>query len=215
MSSGHLTTSIKQGDAVYGPGVYGTELPPSTPFYKVLTNNYGLDGGVTGNGKDKKDRADYVFAFEVDLNADTVQVVNDTERSVVTFGGGEEMSLAEDVAKLEEADERLEEILEEEWRLRKLFFDERWPFEGSYELEFWYMDQLNFEKYLGSRYFLEACQTWECSIAGLTVISRTERERVSPKGQLCLDQIPGLVGFDKVVVAAQAPLREGACRLRW
>ena len=207
MSSGHLTTSIKQGDAVYGPGVYGTELPPSTPFYKVLTNNYEMDGGVTRTGKDKQDRADYVFAFEVDLNgtlATPVNIITDTERrSVLTLGGGDNVSLGEavahgraaDVAKLEEADERLEEIRKEDRGLQHLFFREVLPFEGSYKLEFWYMDQLNFEKYVGSMY----------SSAGVAMINRTKGERVSPKGQLCLDEIPGLVGLDKVVVRQRRP----------
>ena len=162
VKSGAIRPSdIKQGDASYGPGVYGTKLPPSTPIFRVLTNNYDADGGVTGRGEDVMDRADYVIGFDVS-DDDIVKVIDDSEtRSVVVYGGGRAVSLREavaygraaDVAKLEEADKRLEEMLKEDDDLRYLLVGEDLPLEGSYELEFWYMDQLNYAKFMAGCIF--------------------------------------------------------------
>ena len=99
-------------------------------FWDILKNDCDGDGGIKGRGVDKTDRASYVLAIDVADDA-IVKVINDTGmRSVVIYGGGGEVSLAEavfhgraeDVAKLEEADERLEAIRKEEWTFRKLFF---------------------------------------------------------------------------------------------
>ena len=199
-------SDIKQGDASYGPGVYGTKLPPSSPFWDILKNNYDGDGGIIGRGEDKSDRAEYVFQFDVS-DDDIVKVIDDSEtRSVVVYGGGRAVSLREavaygraaDVAKLEEADKRLEEMLKEDDDLRYLLFGEDLPFEGSYELEFWYMDQLNYAKFMAGCNFLH----------GLTILNSPRIQRVGPDG-LCLDEILGLVGFDKVVVRQWRPRSGG------
>lgn len=115
------------------PGVYGTKLPPSTPIFRVLTNNYDADGGVTGRGEDVMDRADYVIGFDVS-DDDIVKVINDVEtRFVVIYGGGGEVSLGEavahgraaEVAKLEEADERLKAMGEDVYCDFESFINEK------------------------------------------------------------------------------------------
>lgn len=117
----HIKPSdIKQGDASYGSGVYGTELDPSTPPYTVLHNNYDRDGGINGRGKSKMDRADFVFAFDLPESS-VVFVDTNASRSVLCFGGGEAVSLY-DVTHYGPADDiALEEKRELEFPfLRKL-----------------------------------------------------------------------------------------------
>eukprot|EP00438_Fugacium_kawagutii_P033846 Skav226813 [mRNA] locus=scaffold6234:12963:14078:- [translate_table: standard] len=93
MKSGHIRPSeIKQGDATYGTAVYATELPPSTPFFTVLQNNYAADGGIIRRGKDLRFRAEYVFAFR--LPRESVKFIETKgDRSVLCIGGGEKILL--------------------------------------------------------------------------------------------------------------------------
>ena len=95
LKCGHIRPSdISLGDASYGSHVYATELDPSMPFYEILRNNYDMDGGIRGRAEDKKDRADYVFAF--DLPEDSVaHFDSEGERSVLGIGNGENLSIEE------------------------------------------------------------------------------------------------------------------------
>ncbi|CAE7593166.1 unnamed protein product [Symbiodinium natans] len=144
-----------QGDAYYGPGVYANRLPPVTPIYKVLDNNYDMDGGVQHRGTDKMDRADFVVCFEVDLyNDDSIIVINDTAgRSVLTIGGGQNVSLstavdhgpAQDVANREEARQKFCAMRAEDGLLDMIWG--RLVLNTSRcSLGFWHMDKLNYQE---------------------------------------------------------------------
>ena len=161
VKSGVLRVSqIKQGDANYGDYyLYVTELPPSTPFYKVLTNNYYADGGVTGRGKNMKDRADYVIAFDVDLHRspDFLRLVNTTPgRLVGLLGDGQNVSLqraclhgsAEDVKRLEEEEESFLKKLEGDTALRFAFHCGGYRAESStwLYLEVNHMDEVDYQR---------------------------------------------------------------------
>ena len=147
--SGHIKPSdIKQGDAFYGSGVYGTQLDPSTPVYTILHNNYDRDGGINGRGKDKMDRADYVIAL--DLDESSVEIVDTNgSRSVLCFGGGEAVPLgeatfhgpADDVALEVEREQRFQEFLSQDSILAKA-----WQlYDNDVKLVFVYMDSVNYQ----------------------------------------------------------------------
>lgn len=153
--SGAIRPSVvKHGDALYGEGVYCTSLPPRTPFYEVLMNNYDQDGGVVGNrGADKKDRAAYVFRMWVDPNSDYVTViVNNTQRSVLMIGGGQNVSLAkdgvhglaQDVADRDNATAQFQEWLRQNKPLASLYSYWR---STPHTLQFWHMDEKNYVEF--------------------------------------------------------------------
>ena len=93
LESGCIQPSdIRQGDASYGSSVYATELDPSVPFYAILHNNYDMDGGIQGRGEARMDRADYVFAFDLDISS--VEFIDNAgRRSVLCIGGGDKMKV--------------------------------------------------------------------------------------------------------------------------
>ena len=91
LESGCIRPSdIMQGDASYGSSVYATELDPSKPFWTILQNNYDMDGGIQGRGESRKDRADYVFAFDLD-NSSVEFIDNEGRRSIACIGDGREV----------------------------------------------------------------------------------------------------------------------------
>ena len=96
LKSGHIRPSdIMQADASYGSSVYATELDPSTPFWTILQNNYDMDGGIQSRGESRKDRADYVFAF--DMPNSSLKFIdnedNEGRRSVLCIGGGDKVAV--------------------------------------------------------------------------------------------------------------------------
>ena len=76
----------------YGSRVHRTELDPSKPFWTILQDLYGMDGGIQDRGESRKDTADYVFAF--DLYNDSVEFIdNESGRSVLCIGGGHKVKV--------------------------------------------------------------------------------------------------------------------------
>lgn len=148
VGSGHIKPSdIKQGDAFYGSGVYGTQLGPSTKFWTILQNNYDMDGGINGSGKDKKDRADYVFVLDLPESS-VVFVDTNRSRSVLHFGGGEAVPLgevtyhgpADNVAEFQKFLSQ-DSILAKAWPLYKRYGED-------VKYVFVYMDSVNYQRKL-------------------------------------------------------------------
>ena len=93
LESGYIRPSnIMQGDASYGSRVYATVLDPSKPFWTILQNNYDMDGGWEARGASRKDRADYVVAFDLD-NSSVEFIDNEGRRSIACIGGGDKMKV--------------------------------------------------------------------------------------------------------------------------
>ena len=187
VGSGHIKPSdIKQGDAFYGSGIYGTQLDPSTPVYTILHNNYDMDGGINGRGKSKMDRADFVIAFDLPESS-VVFVDTNGSRSVLCFGGGKAVPVwkathhgpADDIALEVKRELEFQECLSQDSILAKAWQIYRLC---DVKLVFVYMDSVNYEKKLDLK------RNGTCSRDVPAVVSKT-----FPPNQ------GGVRGFNKVL----------------
>lgn len=106
-----------------------------------------MDGGINGSGKDKKDRADYVFVLDLPESS-VVFVDTNRSRSVLHFGGGEAVPLgevtyhgpADNVAEFQKFLSQ-DSILAKAWPLYKRYGED-------VKYVFVYMDSVNYQRKL-------------------------------------------------------------------